>query len=219
MTSKPTGRLTTAQRLMVEQWLPMANRMARMFAERHGRLHAYLDDLKQAAAEGLIRAALKYDDARGVQFNTYAFPWITTYIREAGRRYLNVTSVHASGGANHRKAGFDKRSDADVYAAGFNALVSDTPEYDEKMDAARLWEEAFESIASRVPVYGGSGKNIASVNPARDADIFLRSEFLGETYDNLGKEWGHSREWARQRILKIRPYFDEWANEVRKEAA
>jgi RNA polymerase sigma-B factor len=79
---------TPAQReqfeTLVREGMPMAYRLAAGFA---GRGQA-LDDLRQVALLGLVKAARRYDDERGVLFSTYAravmVGEIKRYFRDTG---------------------------------------------------------------------------------------------------------------------------------------
>ncbi|MEM9189240.1 MAG: sigma-70 family RNA polymerase sigma factor [Myxococcota bacterium] len=65
-----------ARNRLVEASLPYARAMA-------ARLHRYgvpLEELVSEATLGLIRAAEKFDPERGVRFNTYATPWMRSYL-------------------------------------------------------------------------------------------------------------------------------------------
>ncbi|MGW6636304.1 SigB/SigF/SigG family RNA polymerase sigma factor [Streptomyces cyaneofuscatus] len=54
-------------------WLPMARRLAARFRYRG----ESLDDLRQVAAMGLVKAVDRYDPARGKAFETFAVPTVT----------------------------------------------------------------------------------------------------------------------------------------------
>jgi RNA polymerase sigma-B factor len=61
---------------LVEAWLPMAHRLATKFRNRGENL----EDLKQVAAMGLVKAVDRYDPGRGA-FESYAVPTITGELR------------------------------------------------------------------------------------------------------------------------------------------
>lgn len=61
---------------LVEAWLPMAHRLARRFRNKGENL----DDLRQVAALGLLKAVERYDPDRGA-FQSYAVPTITGELR------------------------------------------------------------------------------------------------------------------------------------------
>ncbi|WP_228993577.1 SigB/SigF/SigG family RNA polymerase sigma factor [Streptomyces sp. DH8] len=54
-------------------WLPMAHRLATRFRDRG----ETMDDLRQVAAMGLVKAVDRYDPERGKAFETYAVPTVT----------------------------------------------------------------------------------------------------------------------------------------------
>lgn len=54
-------------------WLPMAHRLAARFRDRG----ESLEDLRQVAAMGLVKAVDRYDPARGKAFETFAVPTVT----------------------------------------------------------------------------------------------------------------------------------------------
>ena len=62
---------------IVEQYLPLADKLARRY--RH--TSEPLDDLIQVARIGLLKAAERFDPARGLAFSTFAVPTITGELR------------------------------------------------------------------------------------------------------------------------------------------
>jgi RNA polymerase sigma-B factor len=69
-------------------WLPMAHRLASRFRDRG----EPLDDLRQVAAIGLVKAVDRYDPFRGKAFETYAVP---TLVGELKRHFRDHTwDVH-----------------------------------------------------------------------------------------------------------------------------
>lgn len=65
-------------------WLPMAHRLAAKYRNR-GEL---LEDLRQVAAMGLVKAVNRYDPSRGKAFETYAIP---TVVGELKRHFRDHT--------------------------------------------------------------------------------------------------------------------------------
>ena len=61
---------------LVAAWLPMAHRIARRFRDRG----ESVEDLRQVAALGLVKAVDRYDPARGA-FESYAVPTITGEVK------------------------------------------------------------------------------------------------------------------------------------------
>ncbi|QNE78674.1 SigB/SigF/SigG family RNA polymerase sigma factor [Streptomyces finlayi] len=69
-------------------WLPMAHRLATRFRNRG----ESMDDLRQVAAMGLVKAVDRYDPFRGKAFETYAVP---TVVGELKRHFRDHTwDVH-----------------------------------------------------------------------------------------------------------------------------
>ncbi|HUS60974.1 MAG TPA: sigma factor, partial [Acidimicrobiales bacterium] len=60
------GEVSHSERLLIEQHVALARHLAGRFADR-GEM---LDDLVQVAFLGLVKAAKRFDDTRGVQFST-----------------------------------------------------------------------------------------------------------------------------------------------------
>ncbi len=81
----------TKERLRQEiatDWLPMAHRLAGRYRNRG----ESLDDLRQVAALGLVKAVSRYDPARGTAFESYAVPTIDGEIKRHFRDCM--WSVH-----------------------------------------------------------------------------------------------------------------------------
>jgi RNA polymerase sigma-B factor len=81
----PDGQQRRALRdRLVEQWLPMAERIAVRFRGRG----ESLEDLYQVAALGLVKAVDHYDPGRGRAFEAYAVPTITGEIKRHFRDHM-----------------------------------------------------------------------------------------------------------------------------------
>lgn len=65
--------MTTFQQRLVEQYVPLANKLACQ-KKRTLPKHVDIEDLKSAAYMGLVEAASRYDSEQGVAFSTYAYP-------------------------------------------------------------------------------------------------------------------------------------------------
>lgn len=76
------------RREIVCAWLPMADRLAGRFRHRG----EALEDLRQVAAIGLVKAVERYDPHRGTAFESYAVPTITGELKRHFRDRL--WSVH-----------------------------------------------------------------------------------------------------------------------------
>ncbi|MGW2620147.1 RNA polymerase sigma factor SigF [Streptomyces sp. NPDC001500] len=80
----PGARRDTLRAQIVEAWLPMADRLAGRFRNRGENL----DDLRQVAALGLVKAVDRYDPARGNAFESYAVPTVTGEIKRHFRDHM-----------------------------------------------------------------------------------------------------------------------------------
>lgn len=69
---------------IVRAWLPMADRLAGRFRNRG----ESLEDLKQVAALGLVKAVDRYDPERGAAFESFAVPTITGEIKRHFRDHM-----------------------------------------------------------------------------------------------------------------------------------
>lgn len=85
LTEMPHGPERDALRQeLVSAWLPMAERLAGRFRNRG----EALDDLRQVAALGLVKAVDRYDPERGSAFESYAVPTVTGEIKRHFRDHM-----------------------------------------------------------------------------------------------------------------------------------
>ncbi|MGW0905856.1 RNA polymerase sigma factor SigF [Streptomyces sp. NPDC002853] len=85
LTEMPHGPERDALRQeLVRAWLPMAERLAGRFRNRG----EALDDLRQVAALGLVKAVDRYDPERGSAFESYAVPTVTGEIKRHFRDHM-----------------------------------------------------------------------------------------------------------------------------------
>jgi RNA polymerase sigma-B factor len=85
LVSLPPGpQRDTLRGQIVEAWLPMADRLAGRFRSRG----ESLEDLRQVAALGLVKAVDRYDPERGNAFESYAVPTITGEIKRHFRDHM-----------------------------------------------------------------------------------------------------------------------------------
>lgn len=90
-------RHTLCDRLVLA-WLPMSDRLARRYRDRG----ESLDDLRQVAALGLVKAVNRFDPGRGKAFATYAVPTIDGELK---RHFRDCSwSVHVPRGVQEARA-------------------------------------------------------------------------------------------------------------------
>ncbi|MER6673280.1 RNA polymerase sigma factor SigF [Streptomyces sp. NPDC000983] len=80
----PGQERDTLRDQVVEAWLPMADRLAGRFRSRG----ESLEDLRQVAALGLVKAVDRYDPDLGNAFESYAVPTITGEIKRHFRDHM-----------------------------------------------------------------------------------------------------------------------------------
>ncbi|GAA3076927.1 RNA polymerase sigma factor SigF [Streptomyces olivoverticillatus] len=81
----PDGPEKTALRQrVVTAWMPMADRLAAQFRNRG----EPLEDLRQVAALGLVKAVDRYDPERGAAFASYAVPTVVGELKRHFRDHL-----------------------------------------------------------------------------------------------------------------------------------
>ncbi|MEU9291007.1 RNA polymerase sigma factor SigF [Streptomyces sp. NPDC048275] len=86
----PPGEQRDALRAeIVEAWLPMADRLAGRFRSRGENL----EDLRQVAALGLVKAVDRYDPELGSAFESYAVPTVTGEIKRHFRDHMWTVHV------------------------------------------------------------------------------------------------------------------------------
>ncbi|WP_251021100.1 RNA polymerase sigma factor SigF [Streptomyces sp. ISL-98] len=85
LTGLPEGEeRDTLRQEIINAWLPMAGRIAGRFRNRG----EALEDLRQVAALGLVKAVDRYDPDRGSAFESFAVPTITGEIKRHFRDHM-----------------------------------------------------------------------------------------------------------------------------------
>lgn len=166
------------------------------------------DDVIQAGRMGLMRAAEKFDDSRGVQFATYARWWIDAYIKDLCFNKLRAVRIPRNVALKRWKAGTPVAMHATSIDTGFtdreNGGDSHMLDYlgfhshqeDEQMDTDHLHARLRSAIRGL---------------PKREAAVLHGRFFDGLTLAQLGAEFGVSRERIRQleakALNKLRQHF------------
>jgi RNA polymerase sigma-B factor len=76
---------------LVQAWLPMAKRIAGRFRNRG----ESMEDLRQVAALGVVKAVDRYDPHRGTAFVSFAVPTITGEVKRHFRGHMWVSMCRA----------------------------------------------------------------------------------------------------------------------------
>jgi RNA polymerase sigma-B factor len=97
---------TAARESLVEQFMPLAGQLARRFVDTG----EPLDDLRQVAAVGLLKAIDRFDPARGTKFTSYAAPTILGELK----RHLRDTgwAVHVPRALQERAVAVSRETEA-----------------------------------------------------------------------------------------------------------
>ncbi|MEC4016968.1 SigB/SigF/SigG family RNA polymerase sigma factor [Streptomyces sp. H27-D2] len=69
---------------VVRAWLPMADRLARRFRNRG----ESIEDLRQVASLGLVKAVMRYDPSQGTAFESFAVPTVVGEVKRHFRDHM-----------------------------------------------------------------------------------------------------------------------------------
>jgi RNA polymerase sigma-B factor len=166
-----------ARESLVERFLPLARELARRFVDTG----EPLDDLRQVAAVGLLKAIDRFDPARGTRFTSYAAPTILgelrRHIRDKG------WAVHVPRELQERAVAASRQAEALASRLGrsptprelANAVGCDLEEVLEAQEAATSYRAASldapvidEETAGMVELLGGDDSSYTLVDE-RDA--------------------------------------------------
>ena len=175
--------------------LGLASRFVEWFLRRWPKLDSHADDLRQEAAIGVLVARRKFDPTRRVGFLVYAW-WemrgqVTRYLRRAIERPRFLREL------------------AEVAPAP----LSPSDEVQLPCDASTVVAllrpvllEATRPMRRRRRALGAGAR--------RDVELFLMV-LRGESLAEAGRQFGISRERARQLVEKMRPAFNYWRASLR----
>jgi RNA polymerase sigma-32 factor len=224
------GTLTPEQQALVLQWKPMAEGMARKHTPFA--LPWLYNDLLSEGVIGLIRAALRFDPAHHVQFQSYAVYWIRAYIFAFLLR--NHGPVQFAGKKEFRQVFFRygraRRAvpdgDPEKMAKFIGVSVENFKAAEVRVRRGDVWLDGVPGMASRMPddkptveeVVEEKHTKAALVHHIKKALVrvrkhnpreayILRKRFLSSkkvTLEDLATEFGISRERVRQVELRAK---------------
>jgi RNA polymerase sigma factor FliA len=185
---------------LVEIHLPLVRRLAARMLAR-ARPYLELDDLVAIGVEAVLRAARRYDEARGVPFATFV------YLRVRGAMMEGIGSVGPlSRGAVRRRRDrrepqgrlsvqrFDERRGH----GGTRRAVHDQVVF--FIEAARIAPHLVRALAEL---------------DERDRNVIERHYFGGDSLCEIGSAMGHSRSWASRihtdALARLRAALDQIA--------
>ncbi len=173
LTALPEGPERDALREdLVRAWLPMAERIAGRFRNRG----EALEDLRQVAALGLVKAVDRYDPARGAAFESYAVPTITGEIKRHFRDHmwtLHVPRRVQDLRGRVRAATQELVANADVQRPGVADLAAHTGMTEDEVRAGLEAIDSFSALSLDAELPGGDdgyslSDSLGSADPALD---------------------------------------------------
>lgn len=213
--------LTKEQQALCVQWRGLAISYAMRAMKKHG-LETHMDEAEGLADESLVRAARVWASERG-SFPACVKWWVFSKVRlyrthgglaVARSRYQweapPIYSLNATRGG-HGRSTSDEETWQDV-------LEDPNPERLDNTDARRV-ARAFEVEAIRALI--GNYTTTKKADSARLTFALWARKFSDDevTFEQLGAEYGFSRQAAEQRFKRVQAIFEDWARDIREEAA
>lgn len=191
-----------ARRLLVNHNVAFVLSMCRRYAGKGVRL----DDLVQEGMIGLLKAVQHFDPAKGNRFSTYASWWIRAYVQKYLRDMrATVKPIVAQPGDERRALPRDFSLDTpigdDDDTTYLDRLENHDPDQEDRFfrsERANEIQEALHRVKKRI---GGLGWDI--VQQRLEAD-------QPRTLEEIGKDWGLSRERVRQVEKATRAFLERY---------
>jgi RNA polymerase primary sigma factor len=191
-----------ARQLLINHNLAFVLSMCRRYANKGCRL----DDLVQEGMIGLLKAVEHFDPARGNRFSTYASWWIRAYVQKYLRDMrATVKPIVAQPGQERFALPRDFSLDApigdDDDTTHLDRLEDGGPSQEDRYLRDEHSEEvrdALERIRKRL---GGLGWDIVRQR---------LEEETPRTLEEIGKDWGLSRERVRQVEKSTRSFLERY---------
>jgi RNA polymerase sigma factor (sigma-70 family) len=177
---------------LIEQWMPFAVSLARKTPKPPT---VQIEDLQQAAFEGLCRAAQTYDESEGA-FSTYAAWWIHAYIwKEIGKHSMVPVPRTAR----------DK-------GVGRTYMVSEVSTKDEgSLSIVEVIKGNSPSAISVINTKTICNKLSELVKDDLDENI-LNAMITGETFTAVAEKHNVSRQFVQQRVENLRKHVVKLLN-------
>jgi RNA polymerase primary sigma factor len=171
--------------------------VAKKFANRGARL----DDLIQEGNVGLMKAIEHFDPKKNVRFATYAVWWIRAYIT----RYLKDNRSQVRGGESERPVmtdfSLDASLDEEEETTFLDRLEDGGPSPQDQYLSREQDTEVQQALARVKKRIGDLGWDILTQRLTQDKPA---------TLEELGKNWGVSRERVRQVELKTKSFLQRY---------
>lgn len=210
--------LTFEQQQLVLRWRPLAMKLANRYTH-FGRYAHLKDDGESIALWALCKAAQAFEPNMGFTFCTFAWAVIKRELLRHLRKMKNITNSNEQqkiDGRWQHAPRHDVISSVDVYSERLGMRSEE--DLAEAFAAKQMWARATEIFVSSIPGFQRGKRGRGSTNPTRDADLFIRTQFGGESMTALGEEFGITKERVSQIVQRTRPFFERWTEEVRAEA-
>ncbi len=190
-----------AQEQLVTHNLSLVISVARKFMGRGVRL----EDLVQEGNYGLLKAIEHFDPEKGNRFSTYAVWWIRAYVtRSLKDGPSSVRRTMPNGGLPPRDISLEETLSDDGESTHMDRLPDEGPTPDEQLmrkeERAQV-RDALTKVRKRI---GELGWDILSDRLTQDEP---------RTLEELGKEWGLSRERVRQVEKSTRTFLSRYLAE------
>lgn len=191
-----------ARRLLVNHNIAFVLSMCRRYAGKGCRL----DDLVQEGMIGLLKAVEHFDPAKGNRFSTYASWWIRAYVQKYLRDMrATVKPVVSQPGAQRFALPRDFSLDAPIgdeeETTYLDRLEDHSPTAEDnflRSEDSREVREALLRVKKRI---GGLGWDIVEQRLTEDQP---------RTLEEIGKDWGLSRERVRQVEKSTRIFLERY---------
>jgi len=190
-----------AQEKLVTHNLSLVISVARKFMGRGVRL----EDLVQEGNYGLLKAIEHFDPEKGNRFSTYAVWWIRAYVTRSLKDGPSaVRRTMPNGGLPPRDISLEETLDAEGESTHLDRLPDEGPTPDQQLmreeERAQV-RDALTKVRKRI---GELGWDILSDRLTQDEP---------RTLEELGKEWGLSRERVRQVEKSTRTFLSRYLAE------
>lgn len=199
-------RLTNEQRDLWEEWLPYAYKVAWNWLRRNpGMQDDVKADVLEAAALSGYRALCSWKPERGhittcIHWAVSSSIYRVLQLDRSRKRFVTLENFLPNG----------RNGEGSMLA---DILPDDSlPDAGDVSDAARLYAEVEDALTWRLAKQRRPDARAA-------ARLFIRCRFGGERLSDIARELGVTRQTLDMRLTRMQPVFDEWAAEIRKEAA
>jgi RNA polymerase sigma-B factor len=208
MTSTPSGHNRDPRDRLVERYLPLARKLARRY---HRYRREPLDDLMQVASLGLVKAARRYEEGRGVSFAAYATAIIEGELKHHLRDH--TSAVHLPRSAKERALRLNRAMlacEQDGIAPTIQQLAERLGITEQEVHDARQALQALETRSLDGPI----GEDHSEPRPIAETVGCCDHRFeLAEMRCTLAAAWRMLR-LSDRRILHLRFFEDSTQAEI-----